>query len=69
MCDDPKPLCARIRARRFQHMDDIKKIALEERKGESDSGRISDLLPAVRAPQSRSALLYAAPTEALNMRF
>ena len=44
-------------ARRFQHMDDIK-IALEELKEESDSGRISEMLPAAPAPKSRSAILY-----------
>ena len=45
-------------ARRFQHMDDIK-IALEELKEESDSGRISEMLPAAPAIKSRAALLYA----------
>src|SRR5260370_39812600 len=46
-------------ARRFQHMDDIK-IALEELKEESDSGRISEMLPAAPTTKSRAALLYAA---------
>jgi len=45
-------------ARRFQHIDDIK-IALEELKEESDSGRISEMLPAAPAIKSRAALLYA----------
>ena len=44
-------------ARRFQHMDDIK-IALEDLKEESDSGRISEMLPAAPASKSRAALLY-----------
>jgi serine/threonine protein kinase len=46
-------------ARRFQHMGDIK-IALEELKEESDSGRIAEMLPAAPAPKSRTALLYSA---------
>src|SRR5260370_42502609 len=45
-------------ARRFQHMDDIK-IALEELKEESDSGHITEILPAAPASKSHAALLYA----------
>jgi serine/threonine protein kinase/Tol biopolymer transport system component len=71
--DDPKPLSAQAPrdlekviarclrkdpARRFQHMDDIK-IALEELKEESDSGRMSEMLPASPAPKLRMAFLYA----------
>ncbi|MDA2937501.1 serine/threonine-protein kinase [Acidobacteria bacterium AH-259-A15] len=46
------------RARRFQHMDDLK-IALEELKEESDSGKLISALPSAARPARRWAMPMA----------
>ncbi|MBI3645118.1 MAG: PD40 domain-containing protein, partial [Acidobacteriales bacterium] len=48
------------RARRFQHMEDVKTL-LEELKEESGSGRIAAALPAGAAPARRRWITVAAP--------
>ena len=44
--------------RRFQHMDDVK-VALEELKEESDSGRLAEAERPTPVPSRRSLLIYA----------
>jgi serine/threonine protein kinase len=53
-------------ARRFQHMDDVK-VALEELKEESDSGRLAEAERPAPIPPRRSPLIYAAIAASLAL--